>query len=199
MNAAPGRRERKAAETRERIFRAAIELFAQRGLENVTVEQITDRADVGKGTFFNYFPNKEGVLTYFGGNQVERLKVALARGEIRGTAAERIRQVHQVLATYPDMTPELARGLFIACLSDSAQLDRPSIWQIQEILEKMVRDGQEQGEFRTDLTAGDAALFIFGQYFLGLLAWCTGFGERSLPEIVADYVSNGLYGIATRA
>ena len=37
--------------TRERIFRAALKLFAERGVLAVTVEDITEAADVGKGEF----------------------------------------------------------------------------------------------------------------------------------------------------
>src|SRR5258708_39984353 len=57
-----GRRERRAAETRVRLFRSAMRLFAQRGFQNVTVEDITDAADVGKGTVFNYFGSNDQVL-----------------------------------------------------------------------------------------------------------------------------------------
>ncbi len=57
-----GRRQRRAAETRLRLFRCALQLFAQRGFPNVTVEDITEAADVGKGTFFNYFESKDHVL-----------------------------------------------------------------------------------------------------------------------------------------
>ena len=57
-----GRRERRAAETRVRLFRCALALIAERGLANVTVEDITEAADVGKGTFFNYF-RQQGTCT----------------------------------------------------------------------------------------------------------------------------------------
>ena len=57
-----GRRQRRAAETRLRLFRSALLLFAERGFPNVTVEDITEAADVGKGTFFNYFETKDHVL-----------------------------------------------------------------------------------------------------------------------------------------
>ncbi len=58
------RRERKKDETRERIFKTAIKLFHARGFEATTVDDITEKADVAKGTFFNYFPRKESVLAY---------------------------------------------------------------------------------------------------------------------------------------
>ncbi|WP_307862754.1 acyl-CoA-like ligand-binding transcription factor [Pseudonocardia parietis] len=57
-----GRRERKKVATRGAIQRAALLLASQHGVENVTVEQIATRADVGLRTFFNYFPSKEDAI-----------------------------------------------------------------------------------------------------------------------------------------
>lgn len=59
---APGRRERKKVATRRAIQRSALLLAARQGVENVTVEQIANRADVGLRTFFNYFPSKEDAI-----------------------------------------------------------------------------------------------------------------------------------------
>ena len=61
----PSRRERRSAELRERLFRSALQLFAQKGFAETTVEDITEAADVGKGTFFNYFPSKDHILLAF--------------------------------------------------------------------------------------------------------------------------------------
>ena len=74
-----GRRARRAAETRVRLFRSALELIAERGLPNVTVEDITEAADVGKGTFFNYFASKEHVLGVMAEIQLSKVKQAAER------------------------------------------------------------------------------------------------------------------------
>lgn len=58
----PGRRERKKAETRQRIRRAALELARARGVEHLTIEEISESADIAPRTFFNYFECKEDAL-----------------------------------------------------------------------------------------------------------------------------------------
>src|SRR6202040_4364816 len=75
------RRERRRLETRERLYRAALELFAERGFLETTVEDITEAADVGKGTFFNYFPTKEHILAEFGGERVAAVQRALEKAK----------------------------------------------------------------------------------------------------------------------
>jgi AcrR family transcriptional regulator len=61
----PSRRERKKAETRDRIVSAAIQIFSERSVEDATVDEIASVADVGKGTIYNYFESKEEIVVAF--------------------------------------------------------------------------------------------------------------------------------------
>jgi AcrR family transcriptional regulator len=57
-----GRRERKKELMRQALLAAAIALFGDRGFLNTRIEDITDRADLAKGAFYNYFDSKEALL-----------------------------------------------------------------------------------------------------------------------------------------
>src|SRR3954453_16839240 len=58
----PGLRQRKKAQTRQRIAETARDLFVERGFEEVTVSELADAADVCRKTVFNYFSKKEDIF-----------------------------------------------------------------------------------------------------------------------------------------
>lgn len=57
-----GRRDRKKQQTRIALITAALRLVDERGVERVTVEEISEAADVSTRTFFNYFATKDDAL-----------------------------------------------------------------------------------------------------------------------------------------
>ena len=57
-----GRRERKKLETRRALASAALHLAAERGPDQITIEDIAEAADVSVRTFFNYFSSKEEAI-----------------------------------------------------------------------------------------------------------------------------------------
>ncbi len=58
-------RERKKQATRAKLADAALRLIADRGVEAVTIDDIAKRAEVGKGTLYNYYGSKEEILLEF--------------------------------------------------------------------------------------------------------------------------------------
>jgi AcrR family transcriptional regulator len=82
-----GRRERNKQAKLERIMTAASELFAEHGVDEVTTQQIADKADIGTGTLFLYAKTKGELLLLV---QNAQYAAALQRGR---AAAETIPDV----------------------------------------------------------------------------------------------------------
>jgi AcrR family transcriptional regulator len=61
-----GKREEKAEKTRKKLLATADRLINQRGYENVAVEDITKACGVAKGTFYNYFAQKQDLVLALG-------------------------------------------------------------------------------------------------------------------------------------
>src|SRR5438309_6788291 len=118
---APDRRQRRSAEIRERLFRAALNLFAQKGFLETTVEDITEAADVGKGTFFNYFPSKDHILLAFGEMQLGKLEAAVAEARSSNVSVEEfLRALPERMTQEPTRNPAIVRTLLQAYLSTTA-------------------------------------------------------------------------------
>ncbi len=88
-----GRRERNKLDKLERITAAAGELFAERGVDDVTTQEIADRADIGTGTLFLYAKTKGELLLLVQNSMYE---TALEEG--RAASAEATGALDSVLA-----------------------------------------------------------------------------------------------------
>jgi AcrR family transcriptional regulator len=173
----PSRRERKKDETRERIAAAAIALFRERGFAATTVDEIAQRADVAKGTFFNHFPRKEAVLGYMAAAEVERLEqsveASLANASL--TAVERIQQVFEFGTLLYEREPELLRIVFLEALKGP----EASLFEVHErghvAIRRLVQEAIAEGQFRPGLDAGQVTELLRGMFLSTTLVWlhCT--------------------------
>src|SRR5690242_1789288 len=117
----PDRRQRRSTEIREKLFRAALKLFGEKGFAETTVEDITNAADVGKGTFFNYFPSKDHILIAFSEMQLAKLQ-ATVESFRHSTApmAEFFREMSVRMTAEPGRAPDVVRTILQANLSSSS-------------------------------------------------------------------------------
>lgn len=156
----PNRRERRRVETRERIYRAALQIFAERGYLETTVEDITEAADVGKGTFFNYFPTKEHVLATYGEQRMASIERALKKARSANHSVLAVlKELATDLAGQSSQSPDLLRSIFAAHLSCApvrAEL-QSRLQRGRRLLAEIFVLGQERGEIRRDRSAADLA------------------------------------------
>ena len=192
------RRERRSAETRERLFRAALQLFAQKGFAETTVEDITEAADVGKGTFFNYFPSKDHVLLAFSDMQLEKLEESVAH--FRNTnqpLREFLQGLTLRMTEEPLRNPGMIRALLLGYLSSDAVREVMTEKQSRALAlhTQMVQVAQSRGELRTDIPATEIAQ-VFRQTIFGTLLMWSVTGDATLRERIRSALHMVWSGIA---
>jgi len=91
------RASRRALRSRQRLMQAALALFSEKGIEGTSINDITERADLGKGTFYRHFKTKEEIAVALVEEAVDRL-------------LERIEAVVQAPSTLEEMVAHLVQA-----------------------------------------------------------------------------------------
>jgi AcrR family transcriptional regulator len=194
------RRERQSLERRERLFRSALDLFARKGFAETTVEDITNAADLGKGTFFNYFPSKEHILLAFAEMQLGKLRAAAdeARAQNEPTKVF-LRSLGARMTQEPIRNPAIIRILLKAFLTDSPV--RESVMDLQNrviaIHTEIILLGQQRGEIRDDLPP-EVLANVFRQTVFGTLLIWSLYGDATLLSRIEDAFEVLWTGLAPR-
>jgi AcrR family transcriptional regulator len=164
MHKTTSRRERKKQETRQRLLECAWRLFQERGYDDATVEDITEAADVAKGTFFNYFATKEAILDEIALWRIDSLgNHVLAADDVPEGAVARIKRMLRAMADEFSPERELPQHLFMARIS--TPIKREGAHRLDSIMHDLVRQGQDSGEIRADVDAGLIARLLITSAF----------------------------------
>ena len=109
-------RDRRKRRTAEAIVAAALELFAERGFERTTIEQIAAAADISRRTFFRYFADKEELFFAEDERLLEVVEATLDAAPAGEPVLELARRATRALAAHSVADPErrLARERLIA-------------------------------------------------------------------------------------
>jgi AcrR family transcriptional regulator len=183
-----GRRQRRAAETRLRLFRCALQLIAERGFPNVTVEDITEAADVGKGTFFNYFATKDHVLGVMPEIQLDKVR------EAASLASQGKQTIHTVLhrlmlrlAEEPGRSPDLARALISSFLASESvrKIIVGNMLEGHKMIAEVVAIGQKRGEIDSRLPKEKVATQLLQTEMGTILLWSIH-GVPALKEWIEE-------------
>ncbi len=165
------RRERKKASVRARIIAEAIRLFCRKGIAAVTVDQIAEAADIGKGTIYNYFETKEDIVVAFMVDVERRVQGRLSRSS---RAALPLESLLTDLLLFEFRLKEKYLGfvrILLGHMFAHTEQFIPWMQEIQKIvdppLEKLFGELHGSGAIRSDVNLGELIL-AFKTIHLGL-------------------------------
>jgi AcrR family transcriptional regulator len=163
-------------EKRRLLLDAAVRVFARKGYHTCRVGDIAEEAGVAHGLLYHYFASKEELLeTVFRENWSDLLEAVKAVEESGEPAREQLRQVAAILLRSWRRDPDLVRVLVReVARSPQVQLRVAEIGEAFEAIERIVRRGQEAGEFRSDLDPRLAAVIFYGALEEILTGWVLG-------------------------
>jgi AcrR family transcriptional regulator len=183
------RYERKKIQTRERIYRTALKLFAERGLAATTVDHITETADVAKGTFFNYFRSKEQVFGYFIELQHSKLAEALAEVRRGKPVGGVLRKAFRRLGGEVGTSPNLARALIAAVLGNEIARETVATGMAQgrQYLTHILTIGQAREQIRGDRRVAIMSMAFQQAVFGALVVWAIN------PQVKLENLLNATF------
>ena len=178
-------RQRQRAETKQRIQRQAIRLFAEQGYDATTVNEVAAAAGVAAMTVYRNFPTKEDLVLYDDFDQVAAATIT----ELPATGSLADRIARTMLATF-DLAIAHDRDFLLTRLRlmistpalQARHLD--SQYRLQEAFVTAIRAGSTDAAL--EFQARAAASACLGVAHIALLRWASEDGETSLPDLFRE-------------
>lgn len=186
--------------TKGKIVSAAWKLFYEQGYDDTTVEDIIYESETSKGSFYHYFEGKDALLGSLSMVFDEKYEALKAEMPAQMPAVDKLVYMNHALFTMIDNTisVELLARLFSTQLTTRGEkhlLNRNRTYF--KLLQQVVRQGLEQGELRSDMTANqiinDYAMFERALMY----DWCLSdgkyalsqYGDRLMPAFLQGYLA----------
>lgn len=193
-------RQLKALETKKSLYESAIKLFAEKGFNNVTIDQIVAEAGTSKGSFYTYFKSKNHVfLEQF--RQFDEHYAAIYKSLTKyKTAREKLLNFIKGIYMFEAETGgvDTAKILYtngFVYTQEEAAIMTDTSRPLYKIVEEIIHEGKEKGEFRNEFSEEQLTIMaircISGTYF----DWCLYDGSFDIVEDGTRFFSIFLDGM----
>jgi AcrR family transcriptional regulator len=180
------RQIRKKNRTHVGIMHSAKRLFEEKGLGNVTIEEITEAADVSRSTFFSHFASLEALSTEIAGVAIEEILDAVSKSGKKGVEGINalIGKLVDDTCPYPYLTAELLINGIVKSRGKSAFTGFESLIE-SGLSEEGITDKKEQKEKAAWIMGA-----YFGTVFQKLIAGEAFDKPEELKKSIKNFVNN---------
>ena len=174
-----GLRDRKKQEMRHRIISEAATLFAEKGIDATTMEEVAAASDVSVGTVYNYFGTKRTLLLAGIGEDTDRM-VEAGQAIIETPGDDVVSASKRLVRLYLDdlvsWDKRLLREIFGAAFQRVGGVDLTG--ELAEMDQKLIEQGvvllshfKQRGQLADGVEVYDAAMIIFSVFVLQLFMY----------------------------
>lgn len=193
------RRERKKEKTRQTIVNVSLALFQKQGFEATSMEQIAEEADIAKGTLYNYFSSKEAIIGEYM-NYVIRDNQDKLQRIINGytDTKSRLLALLKMMAEWNEQNRDLVKMHTTARLQDLFMFPQHRDGRqsnLELILTRIIRLGQNSGELRGDLGADKLARYFKAMYIVPFISWLGGDDQAANEQTTRETIDIFLNGV----
>ncbi|MFC8721239.1 TetR/AcrR family transcriptional regulator [Kitasatospora sp. NPDC057198] len=182
-----GRRERNKLKVKERLYDAAMTLFAEQGYNETSIDEIAEAADVARGTFFNYFQRKEDLLGAWGEKRRDALLATLdIEHDTAASAVGRLRYSMTALGRMNEGQRQQTAALLMAWVRAGRPLMEAPY--LADLLARIAAEGILRGEFDDRFTARQIGNALRDLYLGTLYRWC-GQPDGAPDQLTAELLT----------
>jgi len=178
-------RDRSRDVKEERIVIAALELFGKKGFEKTSVESITRKARVAKGTFYNFFDKKEDVLLHFLDREYGKSEAEISQK--RSAQQAFLDQIELSVSSYIKhifSDREFTKVLIKERIGNIGTGKNKNELRLMEEIFRSIERAKQQREIRLDVDSRRLTEMIFALYTMYVIYWTNGF-IKTKKECVA--------------
>ena len=185
-------RDRQRAETRERLYQAALDEIRQEGVANAQVDRIVSVVGVARGTFYFHFPTKDDVLLEW-----ERRREGEIADLLKSMPDVQIPlrlALAAVVASFTalESVPSERRLLLETVAIHVRYLADPNRFPLLDELERVVAQARDRGEVRDDIMPRELALLFLGNVFGYLIAHADPRLRQPSADVLVDVFLSGV-------
>jgi len=184
-------RELNAMITREKIFKAALNLFSKYGFNNVTVDDITNSVRLSKGTFYIYFPSKENILVEQFKMIDEQYERTYKNLDKQLHAIDQLRAIIDTMSEYVQNTcgVSVIQVVYINQISPSKKtiILNNQERSLYKILKLIITEGIKNDQIRNDIDTFVITKYITREMRGLIYDWCMSDGSFDLIEEGRSY------------
>ena len=174
-------RKKQAVKTKKKIFDIAVSLMEERGYNNLTIEDICQRANVSVGSFYHYYKTKEDVFFELYKKADEYFEETVIPDLLSHYEGSVERIIH-FFGFYGRYNNEKGLENVSQLYSTKNKLFKDNRRYMVQSLIGLIREGQKKGELSSDFSAEEISnyLFIFSRGII--MDWCIHDGDYDLEK-----------------